>query len=125
MVSTTTAVILILIGTALDRKNLASVEHTPVSFVNYALAFATISFAYGGHSAFPTIQHDMKTPSKFPQAVFIAYVSKLDPQSLNRLSIYLLALFFSCSGFLYASFNSWIRCVRKRDNSQRKHLTEH
>uniref|UniRef100_A0A914YEL3 Amino acid transporter transmembrane domain-containing protein n=1 Tax=Panagrolaimus superbus TaxID=310955 RepID=A0A914YEL3_9BILA len=32
---------------------------------NYFLAFATLTFAYAGHSSFPTLQHDMKKPAEF------------------------------------------------------------
>lgn len=31
-------------------------------------------FAYGGHGAFPTIQHDMKKPYHFKRSVFIAFL---------------------------------------------------
>uniref|UniRef100_A0A914E4F1 Amino acid transporter transmembrane domain-containing protein n=1 Tax=Acrobeloides nanus TaxID=290746 RepID=A0A914E4F1_9BILA len=40
---------------------------------NYFLAFATITFAYGGHSSFLTVQHDMKKPSDFSKSTTIAF----------------------------------------------------
>lgn len=33
-------------------------------------------FAYGGHGAFPTIQHDMRRPYHFNRSVMLAYISK-------------------------------------------------
>ncbi|XP_071495864.1 uncharacterized protein [Diadema antillarum] len=48
-------------------------SHTSPSFVSFFIAFGTIIFAFGGHAAFPTIQHDMNDPRQFPKSVFLAY----------------------------------------------------
>ncbi|CAD6184430.1 unnamed protein product [Caenorhabditis auriculariae] len=45
-----------------------------LSFTNFSLAYGTIVFAYGGHGAFPTIQHDMKKPQYFNRSVFWSYI---------------------------------------------------
>uniref|UniRef100_A0A0M3I3C0 Aa_trans domain-containing protein n=1 Tax=Ascaris lumbricoides TaxID=6252 RepID=A0A0M3I3C0_ASCLU len=36
------------------------------------MAFCMVMFAYGGHAAFPTIQHDMRKPFRFHRAVIVA-----------------------------------------------------
>lgn len=40
-------------------------------------SFGTVMFAYGGHGAFPTIQHDMKHPHKFDKAVTGAFTGTI------------------------------------------------
>ncbi|XP_072165257.1 uncharacterized protein [Diadema setosum] len=47
--------------------------HTPPSVTSFFTAFGTIIFAYGGHGAFPTIQHDMKDPRRFYISVLFGY----------------------------------------------------
>ena len=39
------------------------------------MCFGTVMFAYGGHGAFPTIQHDMQKPYRFQRAVCLAFLS--------------------------------------------------
>lgn len=57
MVSTSAAVVLICIGGALDYNLCAPAKTMPkFEITNYFLALGTFLFAYGGHSAFPTIQ---------------------------------------------------------------------
>lgn len=40
---------------------------------NILIALGTIMFTYGGHSALPTIQHDMRRPSEFGQSSILAF----------------------------------------------------
>lgn len=69
--------IFVVIGTGIDAPKCEHKIHYPApTFVNFINAYGTIAFAYGGHSAFPTIQHDMKKPALFPKSVFYAYISK-------------------------------------------------
>ncbi|WKY03867.1 hypothetical protein Q1695_005097 [Nippostrongylus brasiliensis] len=73
--STTLAVILILIGTSLDIPTcFPAVSYADVSARQFTLGFGTIVFAYGGHPVFPTIQHDMVEPRKFTKAVVLSYI---------------------------------------------------
>ena len=37
------------------------------------MAFGTFSFAFGGHAAFPTIQHDMRRPAMFSRSIFVSF----------------------------------------------------
>ncbi|VDL71754.1 unnamed protein product [Nippostrongylus brasiliensis] len=46
---------------------------SPMDFCLF-LAYGTIAFAYGGHGAFPTIQHDMTKPFRFNRSVWASYV---------------------------------------------------
>ncbi|VDM57812.1 unnamed protein product [Angiostrongylus costaricensis] len=74
MITTSCAVVLIIIGSSLDYELCSS--HTampPYNPRNFFLALGTLLFAYGGHSAFPTIQHDMKNPAEFTKSVILAF----------------------------------------------------
>lgn len=77
MVTTSIAVILILIGANFDYKLCSSSYQQPESTIyNFFLAIGTFIFAYGGHAAFPTIQHDMKNPNDFTKSSILAFLSK-------------------------------------------------
>ncbi|CAJ0579044.1 unnamed protein product, partial [Mesorhabditis spiculigera] len=74
MMTTSIAVILILVGSVLDYDKCHSEKAMPDFHVtNYFLALGTFLFAYGGHSAFPTIQHDMRRPQEFTKSVILAF----------------------------------------------------
>uniref|UniRef100_A0A915JD78 Amino acid transporter transmembrane domain-containing protein n=1 Tax=Romanomermis culicivorax TaxID=13658 RepID=A0A915JD78_ROMCU len=65
-----------MLGTFYDMdacKN--KVQFPGVTLKGFISAYCTICFAYGGHSAFPTIQHDMKKPAKFPVSVLVSFAS--------------------------------------------------
>ncbi|KAE9552958.1 hypothetical protein FO519_003835 [Halicephalobus sp. NKZ332] len=74
MFTTSAAVVLILVGSSLDfgtcHKHTA---YPDFKFTNVFLGLGTLLFAYGGHSAFPTIQHDMKIPSQFTRSAILAF----------------------------------------------------
>lgn len=72
--STTVAVVLILIGTSMDIPTCyEAASYAEVSARQFSLGFGTIVFAYGGHPVFPTIQHDMAEPRYFTKAVILSY----------------------------------------------------
>ncbi|XP_065672396.1 uncharacterized protein LOC100214732 isoform X2 [Hydra vulgaris] len=72
--STTLAVILIITKYILIRPNeINSVEKAPVTIRSFSSAFGTIVFGYTGAGLFPTIQSDMKNPTRFVQAASIGY----------------------------------------------------
>lgn len=76
MVTTSSAVVLISVGSILDYDTCHPYHETPdFNAINYFLALGTILFAYGGHAAFPTIQHDMKKPHEFAKAIKVTYAS--------------------------------------------------
>lgn len=76
--ATTIAVVIMIIGMGMDYSTYKPKATYPTpNFVDFVLGYGAIIFAYGGHSAFPTIQHDMKEPSKFPKSVFLSYAGML------------------------------------------------
>lgn len=77
MITTTCAVILLMIGSILDYPTCAPVrgENTKVVVSNYLLGLGTYLFSYGGHAAFPTILHDMKKPYHFTRSTILAFFS--------------------------------------------------
>jgi amino acid permease len=78
MATTSLAVVLIIVGALIDAPTCApEAYHPPIKFERFFLAFGTIMFAYGGHGAFPTIQHDMRKPYQFNRSVWLSYSSLL------------------------------------------------
>ncbi|KAK0411715.1 hypothetical protein QR680_005802 [Steinernema hermaphroditum] len=74
MVTTTVAVILICIGGGIDYHTCSPHSELPeFRITNYFLALGTFLFSYGGHAAFPTIQHDMRKPYEFRKSVVLAF----------------------------------------------------
>ena len=75
-VATSIAVVLVFADIMTDLPLKDTAVRDPPTFLSFSLAFGTMLFAFGGTSAFPTIQNDMKKPQGFPRAVLIAYISK-------------------------------------------------
>jgi len=74
MITTSCACILIISGSLMDASTCKpQVNYPGFNFKTFFLAFGTIMFAYGGHSAYPTIQHDMKKPHQFHLSSILAY----------------------------------------------------
>lgn len=89
MFSTSCAVILIIVGASSDISICESDAHHPApQFKQFFLAFGTFMFIYGGHAAFPTIQHDMKKPYEFNWSVILAFSSKLFEGRIYYLKLY-------------------------------------
>ncbi|GMS93148.1 hypothetical protein PENTCL1PPCAC_15323, partial [Pristionchus entomophagus] len=73
--STSAAVILMIVGIIHDwGPCIAEVDFPSVVFNQFFLSYGTIMFAFGGHSAFPSFQHDMKNPRDFHKSSLAAYV---------------------------------------------------
>uniref|UniRef100_A0A7E4VYT4 Aa_trans domain-containing protein n=1 Tax=Panagrellus redivivus TaxID=6233 RepID=A0A7E4VYT4_PANRE len=74
MFSTFAACILLIVGSGLDYKAcIAHVEQPKLTAHNMFTALGTYLFSYGGHSSFPTIQHDMKRPKNFWKSCVMAF----------------------------------------------------
>ncbi|CAD5231820.1 unnamed protein product [Bursaphelenchus xylophilus] len=78
MFTTAAAVVLIIVGASLDSETCGPEMRMPeFRLTNYFLALGTIIFSYGGHAAFPTIQHDMKRPGEFTKSTILAFACTL------------------------------------------------
>ncbi|KAI1724606.1 transmembrane amino acid transporter protein [Ditylenchus destructor] len=75
MITTSIAVCLIIYGSILDYDAcIKEVNYAQIVPTKFFMCFGTVMFAYGGHGAFPTIQHDMKKPYQFKRSVFTAFL---------------------------------------------------
>ncbi|XP_064596406.1 uncharacterized protein LOC135463012 [Liolophura sinensis] len=59
------------------RQRNVHVQHTIPSLISTCMAFGPIVYAVGGHPVFPTIQNDMKDPTKFDNSVYFSYITIL------------------------------------------------
>ncbi|XP_071941763.1 uncharacterized protein [Antedon mediterranea] len=73
MSATVLACLLMFVQILMDIKINPEPQHSNTTFKKFFVAFGTILFAFGGHAAFPTIQHDMKRPSNFKWGVIWSY----------------------------------------------------
>ncbi|KAI6213798.1 hypothetical protein M3Y94_00194100 [Aphelenchoides besseyi] len=74
MFTTTLAVTLIIVGASMDYEECRKEKHMPdFHIANYFLALGTLIFSFGGHAAFPTIQHDMRRPDEFTKSTILAF----------------------------------------------------
>ncbi|GMT26157.1 hypothetical protein PFISCL1PPCAC_17454 [Pristionchus fissidentatus] len=74
MLTTSGAVALILVGAARDYSTCSTHNSLPdLKPSNIFLALGTFLFSFCGHAAFPTIQHDMKTPTDFTKSTYLAF----------------------------------------------------
>ncbi|CAI2354364.1 unnamed protein product [Caenorhabditis sp. 36 PRJEB53466] len=74
MMTTSAAVILIITGSIIDWPTCSNIKQMPpFRITNLFLSMGTLLFSVGGHSAFPTIQHDMKQPKEFTKSVMLAF----------------------------------------------------
>uniref|UniRef100_A0A914EE17 Amino acid transporter transmembrane domain-containing protein n=1 Tax=Acrobeloides nanus TaxID=290746 RepID=A0A914EE17_9BILA len=75
MITTSIAVSLIVYGALMDSKVcMEHVNYPDIHLSKFFMSFGTVMFAYGGHGAFPTIQHDMRRPYHFKRSVFLAFL---------------------------------------------------
>lgn len=75
--ATTLACLMVLIQIAMDAPEVPPAFHGPLKFKDFFAAFGIISFGFGGHQSFPTIQVDMKQPQKFGRSLSISYFTIL------------------------------------------------
>jgi vesicular inhibitory amino acid transporter len=77
MVATGIATIFIIGGSITDYNTCEKYRELPdFKITNYFLAFATMTFAYAGHSSFPTLQFDMKKPKEFTKSNIMGFASR-------------------------------------------------
>ncbi|KAK3879826.1 hypothetical protein Pcinc_015633 [Petrolisthes cinctipes] len=77
VISTTTAVIVIIVQIFLSHDSLP--ENPPYpnpTIFSFSLGFGAILFAFGGASVFPTIQNDMADRSQFWRSVIAGFISR-------------------------------------------------
>ncbi|KAI6243247.1 Amino acid transporter, transmembrane family-containing protein [Aphelenchoides fujianensis] len=78
MCSTAVAVVLILVGAGMDHAACGPHRGEPgFRLINFFTALGTVVFTFGGHSTFPTIQHDMRRPAEFTRSAIMAFASML------------------------------------------------
>jgi len=77
MVSTTIGSILLIVATILEinNKGISDDFHFD-GFESFSTAFGAILFAFGGASAFPNFQNDMREKEKFPKAVVFGFIGE-------------------------------------------------
>lgn len=77
MISTTVGSIFLIIDTIVEISNNGIATDFNFNGVeSFATAFGTILFAFGGASAFPNFQNDMKEKEKFPKAVMFGFTGE-------------------------------------------------
>lgn len=58
-------------------RKIENAIYTDTDLKNFALAFGTILFVYGGTCTFPTFQNDMSEKKSFPKAVYLGFTGML------------------------------------------------
>uniref|UniRef100_A0A915AQQ4 Amino acid transporter transmembrane domain-containing protein n=1 Tax=Parascaris univalens TaxID=6257 RepID=A0A915AQQ4_PARUN len=75
MLCTISAVVLVLLGVSFDMSAcLPEAHYPPFKASSAILSLGTFLFAFSGHHAFPTIQHDMKRPHQFTKSVMLGFI---------------------------------------------------
>uniref|UniRef100_A0A0M3III1 Aa_trans domain-containing protein n=1 Tax=Ascaris lumbricoides TaxID=6252 RepID=A0A0M3III1_ASCLU len=75
MLCTISAVALVLLGVSFDMSAcLPEARYPPFKASSAVLSLGTFLFAFSGHHAFPTIQHDMKRPHEFTKSVMLGFI---------------------------------------------------
>ncbi|KAI6216283.1 Transmembrane amino acid transporter protein [Aphelenchoides besseyi] len=74
MACTFIAIMLIVVGAGIDYHVCSSQWNEPkFKAWNFFSGLGTFLFTYAGHSAFPTVQHDMKKPREFTKSIICAF----------------------------------------------------
>jgi len=87
MLSTTVGSILLIVDIILEVSyNGRGSDFHFEGFESFATAFGVILFAFGGASAFPNFQNDMREKEKFPTAVILGFVGELTKSGVTFVS---------------------------------------
>jgi vesicular inhibitory amino acid transporter len=77
MISTVIGSILLIINIIIESPDhFPSATYSAPSFKSFFLSFGNILFAFGGASAFPNFQNDMREKEKFPKAVTFGFLGE-------------------------------------------------
>lgn len=68
------ATVVIITSASIDFGAFDHVDQ-PVDFWKFFAAIGLIGYSFAGQSVFPTLQHDMKDPTKFSKSVLLGYAS--------------------------------------------------
>ena len=76
--------ILLMVNISIDFKdNYDNAHYSAPTFKSFFLSFGKILFSFGGASAFPTFQNDMKRKEQFSKAVLYGFTGKNIMQSMQ------------------------------------------
>ncbi|KAI7868933.1 transmembrane amino acid transporter protein-domain-containing protein [Spinellus fusiger] len=68
-VATTVVVIIVLVVSCIDQKNLVNIHHDPVIWEQFPIALSTISFSFGGNVVYPHVEKSMKKPQDWSKVL--------------------------------------------------------
>lgn len=74
MSATSIACIILVVVMGTDSSTAPPVKHRQTDLLSFAMAFGTIAYACCGHPVFPTLQTDMREPTKFGRSAVLAYL---------------------------------------------------
>ena len=74
--STGLACLVIFVELLLEAPGYPEPHYTNPTVFSFALGFASILFAFGGASVFPTIQNDMADRALFGRSVVVAFLGQ-------------------------------------------------
>ena len=77
VISTVLACIVVFVQILIDASEMPPPNYQNPTVASFALGFGAILFAFGGSSAYPTIQNDMTDRTKFGKSVLIAFSCKI------------------------------------------------
>lgn len=75
MASTVIACVFISIGAAIDFRGCRLNEMPQIKVSTILSTMGVVLFTFGGHSALPTVQHDMRKPNDFTKSSILAFLS--------------------------------------------------
>lgn len=117
--------ILLMVNISLDfNNNFSHAYYSAPTFKSFFLSFGKILFSFGGASAFPTFQNDMKHKEQFSRAVLYGFTGKNIMQSMQAVQLtqitviinFLIDNFISLSitFVLRSNIITWLYCFWSR-----------